>query len=344
MDEIKALESWDDVPVATQAEVVQEHTDAVNEEIVEESPAVEEVKDETTTVETKEEVKEEIKEEPETVEKQPELIKVKISGEEKEVTIEELKSNYSGKVAYDKKFSELDKERKAFIRERDQINKYVNEFRNISAQKGEVAAVSYLAEITGKAPHEFMDNLIKSLMPEIERRYSLSDEQLKLEKQATNNKYNQERLELERKQLQQQEAEKALQAEIADVIASTKISNDEWEATVQELDAKLPKNQDMTPQIVKEYIEFKRDLRAEKHLGIFNGGQMANNAAVKAELVKVINDMPDLTDTEIQDLLTNAFKVKQTQELQEEISKKSSKKQQVKQQVQYKALESWDDI
>lgn len=344
MDEIKALESWDDVPVATQAEVVQEHTDAVNEEIVEESPAVEEVKDETTTVETKEEVKEEIKEEPETVEKQPELIKVKISGEEKEVTLEELKSNYSGKVAYDKKFSELDKERKAFIRERDQINKYVNEFRNISAQKGEVAAVSYLAEITGKAPHEFMDNLIKSLMPEIERRYSLSDEQLKLEKQATNNKYNQERLELERKQLQQQEAEKALQAEIADVIASTKISNDEWEATVQELDAKLPKNQDMTPQIVKEYIEFKRDLRAEKHLGIFNGGQMANNAAVKAELVKVINDMPDLTDTEIQDLLTNAFKVKQTQELQEEISKKSSKKQQVKQQVQYKALESWDDI
>ena len=189
-----------------------------------------------------------------------------------------------------------------------------------------------------------MDNLIKSLMPEIERRYSLTDEQLKLEKQATNNKYNQERLELERQQLKQQEAEKALQAEIEDVIASTKISHDEWEATVQELDAKLPKNQDMTPQIVKEYIEFKRDLRAEKHLGIFNGGQMANNAAVKAELVKVINDMPDLTDTEIQDLLTNAFKVKQTQELQEEISKKSSKKQQVKQQVQYKALESWDDI
>jgi hypothetical protein len=344
MDEIKALESWDDVPVATQAEIVQEHTDAVNEEIVEEIKEEATVAENATVEETKEEVKEEIKEEPETVEKQPELIKVKVSGEEKEVTLEELKSNYSGKVAYDKKFSELDKERKAFIRERDQINKYVNEFRNISAQKGEVAAVSYLAEITGKAPHEFMDNLIKSLMPEIERRYSLTDEQLKLEKQATHNKYNQERLELERQQLKQQEAEKALQAEIEDVIASTKISHDEWEATVQELDAKLPKNQDMTPQIVKEYIEFKRDLRAEKHLGIFNGGQMANNAAVKAELVKVINDMPDLTDTEIQDLLTNAFKVKQTQELQEEISKKSSKKQQVKQQVQYKALESWDDI
>ena len=253
-------------------------------------------------------------------------VKTKVNGKDEIVTLDELKKNYSGKTHWDKKFSELDKERKAFQKEKEVIDGYVKNFNEIAKNKNELEAVKYLAQITGKPAHEFVDNMINTLLPEINRRQTLNEQELQLERQTADAKYQREQLELEKQSLYKQKADKDLYEKIESIKATKKLSADEWDETVRELDAKLPKSQEIYPETVSEYVDFKRGLRAERHLNIFNGGQLAQNAEVKAELVKVINDMPDLKDNEIQDLLSKAFTLKETQEVAAKLEKKVSNK------------------
>jgi hypothetical protein len=52
----------------------------------------------------------------------------KVDGEEVEIPLQELLNNYSGKQAWDKRFSELDVERKEYQKERDIVERYVEDF------------------------------------------------------------------------------------------------------------------------------------------------------------------------------------------------------------------------
>ena len=53
------------------------------------------------------------------------LIEVKVDGEIQKVPLQELKNNYAGKVAYDKKFSEINKERQEVTAERDSLEQEI---------------------------------------------------------------------------------------------------------------------------------------------------------------------------------------------------------------------------
>lgn len=319
---ITPLDDWDDIHIEPKSEAQPEVKENLNAE------AKPEEKNEQSEEKTEEEIK---------------LFKAKVDGKEVEVSIDDLLNNYSGKVAWDKRFTELDKERKAFLREKEQINSTVNKFRELSNTKGDIAALSYLAEVTGKAPHEYVESVINSLLPEINRRSALSQEEILLEKQQLNNKYTQEKLAQERQSIEQQKAEQALTHQIESIIASKNISNEEWDAVVAELDAKLPKDQNIYPETVRDYIDFKRGLVADKNLAIFNGGMLASNQLVRDELINIINEQPYLSDQDIQDILSEAFNIKQEAELKEKIVTKTTK-QTKSQEVEIKPLEHWEDF
>jgi hypothetical protein len=274
------------------------------------------------------------------------LVKAKADGKEDFVSLDELKQNYAGKVAWDKKYTELDIDKKAFQKEKAQIEGYVNEFNRISREQNALEGAKYLAQLSGKAPHQFMDELIEVLRPELERRDMLTDQELQLEKQQAFQKYSQEQLEAKQKQFEAEQAQIALQDQIESAKSNHKIANDEWDATVKELDERLPKDQVITPETVTDYIGFKRELRAERALGTFNAGQLADNAEVKSELIKVINDMPDLTDTEIQEILAEAFIVKEKQEVEEKLAGKAKKSNTNKKtdKPSVSELSSWDEV
>ena len=63
-------------------------------------------------------------------------IKVKVDGEEQEITLKEYKNGISGQKAIQKRFNEVDNERKSLQAEIDNINKYVadlgNTMKNVS--------------------------------------------------------------------------------------------------------------------------------------------------------------------------------------------------------------------
>lgn len=84
--------------------------------------------------------------------------KHKANGEDIEVSLQELLNNYSGKQGWDKKFSELDRDRQAYKKDLDTVNSYLNEFA-ARTKKDPIAAFEYLAEVAGTDALEFRRNL-----------------------------------------------------------------------------------------------------------------------------------------------------------------------------------------
>lgn len=70
-----------------------------------------------------------------TDEPTPEKHKVKVDGQEVEVTLDELKAGYSGKQAISKRFTEFDKEKKAFAKEKEYLQSGI---KNIQTEVGEI--------------------------------------------------------------------------------------------------------------------------------------------------------------------------------------------------------------
>jgi hypothetical protein len=280
-------------------------------------------------------------------EKKSDLFKVKVDGEEVEVSLDELKSNFSGKQAFDKKFSALDKERKQFLKEKQQIESYVNEFRNLATSQNMVEATKFLGHLTGKAPHAVVEELINSLHPEIERRYGLTTEELTYEKQLADAQYKAELLERQKQQFERQQIETDLNSKIETIMSEKSIPVEEWDKAVLALDARLPKDQDLTPELVAEYVVFDRAVnKTGSLLSTFDSGKLKDNTGVANTLRDIILENPDFTDEDLTDILKNSFVNKQKEKVEEKLVKKVP--QQVKQTStkvpQFKKLTSWDDI
>lgn len=87
----------------------------------------------------------------------PESAMLKLTADNKEelVSLAELKKNYSGKVAWDKRFNELNKQKQDFENKSQKpIESFVKEFVDAS-QTGPYAAISVIAKFAGKDPVEF---------------------------------------------------------------------------------------------------------------------------------------------------------------------------------------------
>jgi len=118
---------------------------------------------------------------------EPEIIyeEVKINGELQKFDRNEVlakgKEMLAGEIAFDKKFSELDRERKTYQAEVDEVNNYVNTFGAKMREGDGLGAMEYLATFSGMAPHDFKQQLIKSILPEIERYQDMDPRDIDLE-------------------------------------------------------------------------------------------------------------------------------------------------------------------
>lgn len=345
--DIKPLESWDEgsnfTPVPDVKEQIAEQLSQKDDEIVAEQESTEpvEAKSEETDSEEKVQDSEQIDTKKSEIN---DVIKVKVNGEEQDVTLDELKKNYSGKVAYDKKFSELDKERKQFIKEKSQIESYVNEFRQIATSQNMVEATKFLGQITGKAPHIVVEEMIKALQPEIERRYGLTQEELSYEQKLADAQYKAEQLENKSKQFEKQQFESNLLSKIDQIMEEKSIPVEEWDKAVLELDARLPKDQELTPELVAEYVVFDRAVsKSSSLLENFQSGTLKGNTKVQETLREIILDNPDFTDEDLVGILNNSFKTSKIEKVEEKLVKKSStNKQQKPLPASLRPLDSWD--
>jgi len=85
---------------------------------------------------------------------------VPVDGKDEEVTLQELKSAYSGKVNWDRKYAELDREKKGHTQSVQQLNSTVEDLFKRSQENPE-DAYDFLAELTGQDAVGLKEKLVR---------------------------------------------------------------------------------------------------------------------------------------------------------------------------------------
>jgi hypothetical protein len=111
-------------------------------------------------------------------------VRVKIDGEYAEVPVQELINQYSGKVAYDKKFTEIGNEKKALETQKQEVVKSQEFIKNTVQEVIKKLddpnadphdALNYLVEKAGRDPYTMWKRNLEANLAEIEHLQSLSD-------------------------------------------------------------------------------------------------------------------------------------------------------------------------
>lgn len=300
----------------------------------------------------KPESKEEVNTSEEKTEKEVELspdsqIEVKIDGKVEKVSLQDLKNNYSGKIAFDKKFTQLDREKKELEGEIGKINKFIDELGQ-TMNRSMLEGFFKVGELKGIAPHQIKQKLIQELIPEIDRLEAMDEDQRRLESEREELNYNRKKHESEVARLKQEQAQRDLRAKIDSIRETHNIDETEWDNAVHQLDTRLPKNEEITPKMVGEFVVYERARAStEEALKTFDNGKYLQDGEVVKQLHAVIMQNPDLTPSDIQDVLSKAFNSVAKDEVEAKVKKTvEAKPTSTQEKKEESSLEfsDWEDI
>lgn len=228
------------------------------------------------------------------------VFEVKIDGEIEEVSLQDLKNDYSGRKAIAQRFTELDKEKKQLYNERSLIEKHIGTFAE-KAKSGDImAGVGYLAEIAGIPPYVFKEQLIAASRPEVERRYQLSEQEQQKELLSAELDYMKAQKESETKRQAAEQTKQELQTQVNSVRETHGITEEIWDQAYKALDKELPPEADLTIDDVRDRsLDIKATALSTNLLSEFN--EVSEDA--QGTLKKIILDNPNFTEDDLKGII-----------------------------------------
>ena len=115
--------------------------------------------------------------------------KVKVDGEMVDVPVQELLNNYSGKTAWDKKFTEIGKEKKlielernTLTKQKDQLLSHLNEALGPIRDKNKnpIDSLLYLVEMSGEDPYAAYRRIMEANLGELSEMIDMSETEREL--------------------------------------------------------------------------------------------------------------------------------------------------------------------
>ena len=356
------IDDWDDLDEAVGADSTAENEDYAEKDKEEredepEGKEGEEGEDSEGESEESTESSEQTEAEEKALEKKevlPELVEVKVDGKIEKVSLDELKENYSGKVAYDKKFTELDKERNAYKTEVDEINNYVNEFGRIAQSGDAVKAMQYLGSFAGIPAYQIKEMMVRQLSEEVYRRETLTEDELNFEHAQEKLRYDKEYNESERQRMEQEQAYSALQSQVLEVRAAQNIGQEEWQGAIDSLDEILEPHEKITPELVGKFVKAERlDTKSVNLLSEFSDRLEATDEVIE-NVSNYIENNPNLSDSELRAIVKQELdeaekaakqdKLAKAQEVKGEKPKNKKKGNKAKEQSEEADDGDWDDL
>ena len=241
-----------------------------------------------------------------------ETIQMKVAGNIEEVSLNDLKNNYAGKVGWDKKFTELDKKHKLDLQkikeERDSLYQPLRKFEELVSKGQAGDALLHLVDFVGQDSYAFRKNLIDALTPVVRERLEMSPEQLeaheyKLEVEHLRQK---EKSALERSKREQ--SNKELAQRTAKVQETYSISEEDFRehANVYKeylhKEGKLTK-ENFTPEAVGRFYQATKNSEKLYRVidqidkGLYSDQKMISDA------MELLFEAPQLSDDELKNLI-----------------------------------------
>ena len=261
-------------------------------------------------------------------EPEPEIIyeEVKINGELQKFDRNEVlakgKEMLAGEIAFDKKFSELDRERKTYQAEVDEVNNYVNTFGAKMREGDGLGAMEYLATFSGMAPHDFKQQLIKSILPEIERYQDMDPRDIDLEYKQQEAEYYKKQNESVLIQQQEREANTALQIAENTVREAHNFEEADWLDASSHVKAHMPDGLTYSPELVRDFMI---NERAENVMNSVDAS-LVENVTLYETMQSIIKNNPDFTEEDLRDILTKSNEVHVEEPAKEEVKQKLANK------------------
>lgn len=253
---------------------------------------------------------------------------VTVDGEEVFADMNELGNDFSGQKALAQRFNEYDQKEKVmqgtidnFQREMDEVNDYISDLgKTMNGAGTMMEGMAKIAAIAGVPEYKVEEALIRELLPEIERRYGLEENELALEYQRKENEYLMKKSESDNLRLKDEQARGELEGKIAGMREIHGISKEEWQSIERDLLSEV-KKEDVTPELVVRYNTFtKAEDRVVGLIKSFNEEYLKNDQLIDVMIKEVIAD-PQLDDEFYLGVLKDSLKLKEEEEAEALIAK-----------------------
>ena len=268
-------------------------------------------------------------------------IPVKIDGELVDVSVQDLVNNHSGRESWNRKFSELDLQRKEFEKGREEVFDVIEGFSSLHKEGKSLDAMKYLLDITGADSHDFHMKLREAMIPEIESWLYMTDGEReahdtaleldymrgKVATQADDRKFDQENWESE--------------LETSRLRESLGVSEQEYTEAVSFLRSEGIEG---TPEVVGEYYLNIDAINKSTELLTSVNEDLSSNDELKVEVAHLLRS-GEYTELEIKSQLSEAYSKKGASAVNAKLEQGKPKVEQShKPTVEQATFESFDDF
>ena len=222
-------------------------------------------------------------------------VPVKVDGELTEVRVQDLINDFSGKTSWDRKFSELDVQRKTYEKEKEQTFDIINGFSSLAKEGKVVDAMKYLVDMTGANSHDFHVSLRNAMLPEIENYLYMSDDERAAHDTALEAQYLKQQIATQKEEQQHQTQRWETEREAVQVRERLGVSGEEYEGAVKFLQSQ---GVEATPEVVGQYYNNLSALNKSEELLSTIDDSLGTNEELKVEVAQIINS-GEFTESEV---------------------------------------------
>ena len=294
IEESGEVDDSDDSEVETESG--EENTEDNSEDVEKESEATEEVAAKSEEAESSDEVKEEAKGNFEDV---------KINGEIKQFSREEViakgKEMLSGEIQWNKKFTELDNERRQYKEDVANISGEIAAIGDKFKEGDAIGAMQLLGKHTKMPPYMIKEQLLQQALPELLKRQDMAPHEVTQEILNAQNEYNKIEKESDDKLLEEKQVSDDLQNQIYSLRQTHDITVEDWNEHLNHLQNTVEDASTITPESIQgSILDFRRYERSE---GILKDFGLNENEDSISDLNDVQKRYPEFSDEQLKEVV-----------------------------------------
>jgi hypothetical protein len=216
------------------------------------------------------------------------LVPVKINGKEEMVQVKDLLGNYSGKVAWDKKFSEIDQNRKTLSVKELKLKEVEDTIKQIYEEQDPNMKMFKMSTLAGIDPVEFRNKFFNENISLLEKYYNMSDDERKADALSYEANIHKHRADTLEKSIKEKQSYEELQTKVAQLRERHQISEQEFVSKYDQVEAQAKAGQ-LDPKLMSpEYIiaQVSLDRIYDAGLEKLNGLDLGWSEQVKAQKLK----------------------------------------------------------
>lgn len=236
-------------------------------------------------------------------------IPVKINGKEEMVQIKDLMGNYSGKVAWDKKFSEVDQTRKSVAAQELKLREMADLVKSVYEEQDPNIKMFRMSQLAGIDPVQFREKFFNENISLLEKYYSMTEDERKADALAYEANVHKMRADTLERSIKEKQDYESLSSKVAQLRASHGVSEPEFVSKYDQLEQMVQNGQIdgklVTPEYIMDSIKVDRlwSSAAEKLESLDLGWNQQEKAQKLSKLVQNAHqlgmnpqDMADMVD------------------------------------------------